>query len=959
MEHPLFKNKSFPAMSPQKAWQASLRGFQAGNDMVVFKAELLYDPAKAKGKAFQLKLRPLATQLGHRLDRRFGSDRFIELVIPTLDTYERDDQSKILPWLCLGHAFLGRSWRPFFTKRDKKNVRQRKGEEHNEKSGRQVFFETVYLFATDGNNFRSPGETYHPSRSSTQVPPLEACGVTRTRSNIRGLLDWTLSLSDPRNTVQAAPKLFSRLALSLSRSYPAVTLLKRQIINEPNNIISSSEMVMNDGVGTMSRSLAQAVAERLGLEDTPSAFQGRLGSAKGVWIIDVTEDGSTDKLWIKTFPSQRKWECPFEDPEHRTFEIKSWPRSVKPAGLNLQFIPVLENQAGNRQQMRDTIAQRLEFSLRQDMDAEKEALNDPLQLRQLVSRTGKTETGKQSGIAFKGGLPSTDEDRAALLLDSGFTIENRFLSDILWKLRQEKILRLRQRMKIRIPCSTYVLIVADFWGFLEPGEVHLSFSNKFRAEGSKSVPSFSDTLVEDTDVLVGRSPAHFPSDIQKVKAISHPKLRKLKDVIVFSTKGLRPLADRLSGGDYDGDQAWVCWDPCIVNNFVNAEDEDKGTKPDFVAHGYLKKQRDTFQDFLLREQRTDTAYDKFIYNGLSFNMQTDMLGICTKFKERLCYYQPLGIADPAVLTLDALLSDLVDQAKGGIELSFDQWKRFKTQCLQVQTMLEPAEYENEKPSDKWSRAVRSGRRKSHILDFLKFHIADGIIEAALEEFSQALKPKDKTPQPYDADLTSLHHEFDRWARPYELGGSKSGTRLLKDLKEKLCRLKKAWDAGVASETPLDDLIMTVHQDFMGIQPLSGLKSSRTINCLNDAWMRCSSTENRPQLETPGELDWSSTLSRWSLLKASTLFTQLYKTNEWMCWQIAGRQLLHIKASVVSSRSDTPILVTPEMYAILQPDKKTVKRLVAAKQAAAGESDSLAALDEVNDFDEEGTVIDDA
>ena len=43
-------------------------------------------------------------------------------------------------------------------------------------------------------------------------------------------------------------------------------------------------------------------------------------------------------------------------------------------------------------------------------------------------------------------------------------------------------------------------------------------------------------------------------DQQKVHAVVNPKLSRLKDVIVFSTKGSTPLADILSGGDYDGDK---------------------------------------------------------------------------------------------------------------------------------------------------------------------------------------------------------------------------------------------------------------------------------------------------------------------------------------------------------------------------------------------------------------------
>ena len=87
-------------------------------------------------------------------------------------------------------------------------------------------------------------------------------------------------------------------------------------------------------------------------------------------------------------------------------------------------------------------------------------------------------------------------------------------------------------------------------GVLEEGQVHLAFSNTFEDERS----SFRDSCLNDLDVLVARHPAARACDIQKVRAISHPLLGRLKDVIVFSTKASTPLAEMLSGGDYDGDK---------------------------------------------------------------------------------------------------------------------------------------------------------------------------------------------------------------------------------------------------------------------------------------------------------------------------------------------------------------------------------------------------------------------
>jgi len=38
----------------------------------------------------------------------------------------------------------------------------------------------------------------------------------------------------------------------------------------------------------------------------------------------------------------------------------------------------------------------------------------------------------------------------------------------------------------------------------------------------------------------------------------------LVNVVVFSSKGDRPKADMMSGGDLDGDEFFVCWDSDLL-----------------------------------------------------------------------------------------------------------------------------------------------------------------------------------------------------------------------------------------------------------------------------------------------------------------------------------------------------------------------------------------------------------
>lgn len=67
------------------------------------------------------------------------------------------------------------------------------------------------------------------------------------------------------------------------------------------------------------------------------------------------------------------------------------------------------------------------------------------------------------------------------------------------------------------------------------------------------------------NVLITKNPCGHEGDIRKAKAIdeSHPAFEKLKhlvNVIVFPSKGDRPLQNMMSGGDLDGDVYMIIWD---------------------------------------------------------------------------------------------------------------------------------------------------------------------------------------------------------------------------------------------------------------------------------------------------------------------------------------------------------------------------------------------------------------
>ncbi|RGP62108.1 hypothetical protein FLONG3_10335 [Fusarium longipes] len=925
--HRLFIGAGLPPPCDRAVWNAALGSFASNDKTVVLSAEFIANTEDTV-PLYRLKLQPPRLELGHRLARRFGADRFMEVIMPSpttrdaSDAIRKDEQGvdKVIGWLNDNlHYFLGRSWSPFYNRAVRKSVKDPRPP-HKPITIAQ---ERVYFFATDGNNFRLP---------ESQFPPLEEATSLGYRTKMRrsDLLKWAINVEE--NALQPVPKLFSRLALSLSKTCPTVILEPHQLRHRDtmlgshkcmNSTDKKEQKDMGDGIARMSRCFARKAASHLGLLEAPCAFQARIGSAKGMWIVDVEDDGLDDDIWIETYPSQRKWNCDFEDIHHRTFEVREWSRELKSASLNTQFIPVLEAQSPNPGDMRNVIANHLANGLQEELNGQLAAMTHPTSLRGWMHRGFDRST--LGHVPFTGGLPDRDEDIVSFMLDAGFDATKcRFLRDLVWNNQKRQADQLKAKMNIKIPRSTYAFMVVDFTGTLEEGEVQLAFSSKFQADGE------SDTLLDDIDILVARAPAHFVSDVQKVRAVFRPNLKRLKDVIVFSSKGKSPLADMLSGGDYDGDKAWICWDPNIVRNFSNAP---KPIEPDLIGQGYLRKFDPSFQSILNTTPDMESACTDFLRTAITFNVQPSYLGIATKFKERLCYLEGRVDSERAV-ALSTLVALLVDQSKQGLLFTRDDYNRLKRDM--EMSGKEPA-YENERSSE---QNYKDKNGYIHILDFLKFVVAEDTVVKALKQFYDALQVA--SVQAWDKDLARLFNEYNDQKRD-----SRTIERLMADIVAKVEAITAEWKVAMSqgktdsTNSEYSAKVKELHQKWSSYKPSDHLMNMRIVEPLFDSW------------------NGDPALSKWELLKASALFKLKYEQAYGMVWRLSGKQLAWMKAMVSRGTSDaSAIAVTAEMWSILRPDSKRIAALHAQRQMGH-DNESLAALEEVIEYDESGTQIDDA
>ena len=96
--------------------------------------------------------------------------------------------------------------------------------------------------------------------------------------------------------------------------------------------------------------------------------------------------------------------------------------------------------------------------------------------------------------------------------------------------------------------------------------------------------------IDCNSILAMRYPAYFPGDLIKLRLINRGLLLKrlfessknkydahmtfeffdaLTTGLVLSTNGNRSAADMMSGGDFDGDMAWVSWNKTLLDQVRN------------------------------------------------------------------------------------------------------------------------------------------------------------------------------------------------------------------------------------------------------------------------------------------------------------------------------------------------------------------------------------------------------
>eukprot|EP00898_Chlorokybus_atmophyticus_P001961 jgi/Chlat1/2766/Chrsp187S02905 len=381
--------------------------------------------------------------------------------------------------------------------------------------------ETLFFFATHGANIPTKDEITVQQFHDWALPRVNASHMSRSKFN-------------------------SRFALSFSES---VELDPTQATLIPDGYAADTNNCLTDGSGFIHLDLAHRMWEKLGsnpLDGLPGAFQMRWMGAKGVWtVLPPNQWRWPDKLMAYRH-SQNKFDIPQPDTNQRCLEVCAYASEYGPGRLNRQAMPLL-----------------ISRGMTVDMAVE--------QQKEVLETLSNMFTSSSAAIDVLHSAQAGIEGKALRMLEAGFEpLKDRHLYNKLLEVYKKRVRELDNN-HITVLRSQRMIAQPDPFDppVLGPGEVFLSSSRKIKGRS---------VLCVQGDVVIMNSPCTLPSDVIKARAVNCAQLLELghQDVLFINIVDKVSLMARASGGDFDGDQPLIIWDPelvgCITCNLDHIEE---------------------------------------------------------------------------------------------------------------------------------------------------------------------------------------------------------------------------------------------------------------------------------------------------------------------------------------------------------------------------------------------------
>ncbi|KAK6579875.1 hypothetical protein PZA11_007583 [Diplocarpon coronariae] len=420
--------------------------------------------------------------------------------------------------------------------------------------------------------------------------------------------------------IRCPAKCAARIGQAFSETPIAVPLKPGLVQMQPD--VQRGSRVFSDGVGTISRTVMYKIWDALPEMQRlkPTCFQIRYQGAKGMLSLDDRLEG--DQILMR--PSMVK----FEGSESFDLELCNASYKSLPMYLNRQTIKIMEDIG---------VADEWFLNLQS----------------QEIERLRKATTNASNAAKFLTSHMIGDRVHLPWLIRklAHMSIEfrtDRFLCDVLEMSVMMEVKSLKHRARYSVPKGLTLYGVMDETGVLGANEIFCTFQTQ---KGKK-------TVITKRNVLVTRSPALHPGDIQLVDAVNVPRdspLMKLSNCICFSQKGNRDLPSKLSGGDLDGDLYNIVWDPeCLPSKYCEPADYPRQPAMDIGR----TVERDDMTDFFV-----------------TF-METDQLGRIATNHQILADQRSAGTLDQDCTRLAEMHSTAVDFSKTGVPVDMKRMPKF-------------------------------------------------------------------------------------------------------------------------------------------------------------------------------------------------------------------------------------------------------------------------------------------
>ncbi|CAF4102022.1 unnamed protein product [Rotaria sordida] len=345
---------------------------------------------------------------------------------------------------------------------------------------------------------------------------------------------WMGNFDKEKNPAKYA----ARMALCFTTTRATVQVPKNNVeLGKDIEItIGDKTLIFTDGCGKMSFELRDKIKQLLCIRNDFSAVQFRYDGAKGV--VSIHPD-MPKNIRLSIRHSMKKFNS-----DHDYFEVCKL-SAPRPIYLNRQAILLL--------------------SYRQISDSSFLILQQQNHLTLIRSLLRNSDAEKL--ILEK--VPSWFLPKDIHDANIDF-IHEPFFRQLLINSCLQSTKDLLQRTRIQVPSNKgrNMLGIVDEYNVLKSDQVFIQYTILDRNRNNNNNKN-KTRILDQRKVVITKNPCHHPGDMRTFTAINHPKLKHLKDVVVFSQQGDRPAPHDISGSDLDGDEYLVVWHEDLVPTKTN------------------------------------------------------------------------------------------------------------------------------------------------------------------------------------------------------------------------------------------------------------------------------------------------------------------------------------------------------------------------------------------------------